>query len=300
MAMKEIKSEVTGKPYPMRQILSIAELSSSAWYDKRPRKKAFDRCKPGPRTLVSDAEILSEIHAYTKAPDFNAEGYIKIHARLKRKGLLIAKNRVYRLMKGANLLNGKTAKNGSGRAHDGQIITEHPNTMWATDGKEFHTAKEGKCWFIGVIDHFNDEIMSFHVCKRFDRYAALEPLRQAVKAEFGSVEKGICKGLGIALRSDHGSQFESGTYQKELEFLGVQHSPAFVRSPECNGIIERFHRTLNEQIFYQMNFESLDQAEIIIGDFARRYNENWLLHRLGLCSPIEYRFDYLKQNVNEH
>ena len=297
--MKEIKSEVTGKPYPMRQILSIAEFSSSAWYDKRPRKKALDRGKPGPRTLVSDAKILSEIHAYMKAPDFNSDGYIKIHARLKRKGLPIGKNRVYRLMRGAKLLNKKTEKNGSGRVHDGQIITEHPNTMWATDGKEFHTALEGKCWFIGIIDHFNDEIMSFHVCKRFDRYAALEPLRQAVKTKFGSVEKGICKGLGIALRSDHGSQFESGTYQKELEFLGVEYSPAFVRSPECNGIIERFHRTLNEQIFYQTNFESLDQAKIIIGDFVRRYNENWLLHRLGLCSPIEYRTDYLKQNVKE-
>ena len=83
--MKEIKSEVTAKPYPMRQILSIAELSSSAWFDKRPRKKASDRGKPGPRTLVSDAEILSKIHAYMKTPDFNSEGYIKIHARFEQR-----------------------------------------------------------------------------------------------------------------------------------------------------------------------------------------------------------------------
>ena len=171
--------------------------------------------------------------------------------------------------------------------------------MCATDGKELHTAQKGKSWFIRVIDHFNDEIKSFHVCKRFDRYAALEPLRQAVKTEYGSVDKGICKWLGIALRSDHGSQFESGTYQKELEFLGVEYSPALVRSPERNGIIERFHRTLHEQIFHQTNFENLDQAEIIIGGFVRNYNENWLLHRLGLCLPIEYKTDYLKQNVNE-
>lgn len=297
-AMATQRSVSTGKPYPMRQILSVAELSSSAWYDKRPRKGS-QRSKPGPRPYLSDDEVLSEIKAYLRSPDFNSEGYIKIHARLRRKGLRVGKNRVYKLMQEANLLNETIRKTGSGRIHDGSIITERPNTLWATDGKEFWTEQEGKCHFIGVIDHFDDQIMSFHLCKKFDRYAAMEPLREAIKNEFGSVDKGVCNGLGIALRSDHGSQFYSREYQKELRYLGIDYSPAFVRSPECNGIIERFHRTLNEQIFHQKRFKSLEQAEREIGIFIKAYNEKWLLHRLGLRSPIEYREAYMKQNVNE-
>jgi transposase InsO family protein len=171
--------------------------------------------------------------------------------------------------------------------------------MWATDGKEFKTDKEGKCWFIGIMDHFNDEIISFVVRKRFDRYAALEPLREAIKSEFKTINKDVCKNLGIALRSDHGSQFESAAYQNELKYLGIDYSPAFVRSPECNGIIERFHRTLNEQIFKLNKFASIEEAQIKIQDFVKKYNKKCILQRLGLQSPKDYRTNYMIQNVKE-
>jgi putative transposase len=294
--MKTLRYSITGQLFPMYLILKTAELSSSAWYDKRPRVKSDDKRKRGPKTLLSDNDVLNEINELLKNPVFYGEGYIKLHSRLKRKNINVGKNRIYRIMSAHNLLNSIGGNPGSGRAHDGTITTLQPNRMWATDGKEFKTEKEGKCWFIGVIDHFNDEIKSYHVCKTFDRFAAMEPLRNAVRSEFGSIKQGICKGLGIALRSDHGSQFDSKDYQKELEYLGLNYSPAFVRSPECNGIIERFHRTLNEQIFNHYKFEDIENADVKINKFIKEYNENWLLHRLKLKSPLEYRQIYETKN----
>ena len=38
----------------------------------------------------------------------------------------------------------------------------------------------------------------------------------------------------------------SGDFQKELRFLGIESSPAFVRASEGNGCAERFIRTLKE------------------------------------------------------
>jgi len=291
-------SSTKSKPYPMQMILKVAALSSSAWYDTRPRIKTEDKRKRGPKTLLSDNEILSQIKELLKEPLFYGEGYIKLHKRLKRKGIKVGKNRVYRIMQIHGLLNTQKGSPGSGRAHDGTIITQHPNLMWATDGKEFTTKTDGKCWFIGVIDHFNDEIKSFHVCKTFDRFAAMEPIRDAVRSEFGSIEQDICKGINIALRADHGSQFDSKDFQKEIKFLGMNYSPAFVRSPECNGIIERFHRILNEQIFLVHTFENLEEANVKISKFVKDYNENWLLHRLELNSPMEYRHKYMEKNTS--
>jgi putative transposase len=43
---------------------------------------------------------------------------------------------------------------------------------------------------------------------------------------------------GLALRHDHGSQYVSHDFQKELRFLGIEGSPAFVRAPEGNGCAE--------------------------------------------------------------
>jgi transposase InsO family protein len=52
---------------------------------------------------------------------------------------------------------------------------------------------------------------------------------------------------GVLVRHDHGSQYVSHDFQAELSFLGMKSLPSFVRSPEGNGVIERFFRTLKEQ-----------------------------------------------------
>ena len=55
---------------------------------------------------------------------------------------------------------------------------------------------------------------------------------------------------GLQLRHDHGSQFMSDDFQNEIRFLGIESSPAFVREPEGNGCIERFFKTLKEQLLW--------------------------------------------------
>ena len=99
----------------------------------------------------------------------------------------------------------------------------------------------------------------------------------------------------MAIRSDHGTQYDSVDFIKEMKFLGLTESKAFVRSPECNGIIERWHRTLNEQILSVNPFESLEQAIPIINEFVKNYNESWILHRTDYQSPIEAKKSYYSE-----
>jgi len=240
---------------------------------------------------------LNVIKAEIKNSKFCSEGYLKIKKRLEKKGITIAKHRVNNLMRENNLLSpNRPIKGGRKNKHDGIITTFEPNIMWATDGKKFYTEKEGWCWFFGVIDHFNDEIISWHIQKIGDKFAAMTPVRRAVTKRFGSLEKNICKDMQLQLRSDHGSQYTSSAFTNEMKFLGLDMSLAFVRSPECNGIIERFHKTLNEQIFDITPLESLDHAEKTISKFIDNYNNNWIFHRLNFESPIEYRENYEKKN----
>src|SRR5690348_17943459 len=62
--------------------------------------------------------------------------------------------------------------------------------------------------------------------------------------------------LGLSVRHDHGSQYMSDAFQKELEFLGAESSPAFVRAPEGNGCAERFIRTLKENLLWVRTFDT--------------------------------------------
>jgi len=54
----------------------------------------------------------------------------------------------------------------------------------------------------------------------------------------------------------------------------------------------RFHLTLGEQVLDNEIFESLEQARPVIGKFIENYNREWLIHRLHLTSPLDYREDY--------
>jgi transposase InsO family protein len=62
-----------------------------------------------------------------------------------------------------------------------------------------------------------------------------------------------------------------------------------VGEPECNGIMERWIRTLKEECLYLHNFETLAQARRVIGKFIARYNREWLLERHGYRTPAAAR-----------
>jgi len=62
-----------------------------------------------------------------------------------------------------------------------------------------------------------------------------------------------------------------------------------VGEPECNGIIERFMRTLKEECLYVHRFQTLDEARAVIGAFIEKYNNEWLIQRHGYRTPAEVR-----------
>jgi transposase InsO family protein len=133
--------------------------------------------------------------------------------------------------------------------------------------------------------------VGIHAVKRATRFEALEPLRQGVREHFGAF--GPQAAAGLRIRHDHGSQYMSDHFQKELRFLGMESSPAFVRQPEGNGCIERFFRTLKEQLLWVRHFQDLEEMQAALRDFRDRYNREWLIERLQFQSPRQARERYL-------
>ena len=152
-------------------------------------------------------------------------------------------------------------------AHAGTIITDRPDVMWGTDATRFYTEQDGWCWFFGAIDHGIDELLGWHVAKLGDRWAALEPIRQGVRHAFGDFRKDVARGL--AIRCDWGPQYIADAWINEVKWLGITISPSYVGEPQCNGVIERFMRTLKEQCLYLHRFQTLEEARRIIAAVHR-------------------------------
>ena len=61
-----------------------------------------------------------------------------------------------------------------------------------------------------------------------DRWAALEPVRQGVRAHMGGFGESVALGLG--LRHGWGSQYRARQFRTEIKWLGIRSTPAYVAS----------------------------------------------------------------------
>ncbi len=253
--MSEAMSPSALKPFGIKRVCTVWNISRAtmqrnkvlALHGAAPRKKR------GPKICLADAQVLEEIKIMLRNSPFVVEGYRKVWARLRQQSSVFsAPWRILHIMRESDLLALTRRRASPGpRTHDGTIVTQRPDEMWAIDGTSCMT------------DQGSATV--------FDR-------------EFAA---------GVALSHDHRCQFISHAFQDELRFVGIRSSPSFVRSPEGIRCVKRFIRTLKEQLLWLTRFATVDELDVALRDFAHRYNNHWILGRLGYKTPAQHRRSFL-------
>ena len=288
--MSQQTSPSTQQRYGLARVIRVWELSRSTFYARKTRRdRPATPQRRGRPPVLDDAALLVQIRAVIAESPFHGEGHRKIWARLRvGKQVRSSKRRVLRVMRAAGLLGpARQPEPIVERPHDGTIITEQPNVMWGTDATATVTLLDGQVMIFAAIDHCTAECVGIHAAIHGDRFEALEPLRQGVRDHFGTI--GAAVAAGLTLRHDNGSVYLSADFQAEVRFLGMTSSPAFVRQPEGNGCIERFFRTLKEQLLWVRHFKDVEELRQGLLAFKETYNQEWLIERLGFRSPAQAR-----------
>lgn len=127
-----------------------------------------------PRSLVSDDVLLEMIRAVIREAPFAGEGHREVTSRLRRE------------REGPRGPEAGVAPHAPG----GTIIPAAPDRLWGTDATMAYTS--GRRVGLVAVDHCDT------VAKRGDRFAATEPIYDAVRERFGEIAP------GIALRHDWG------------------------------------------------------------------------------------------------
>ena len=287
-------SPAAGRPYGVERVCRVFEYPRSSFYQRQAFERVPEADRPvplkrGPKTPLSDEELLVEIRADLEASPFQGEGHRKVRARLKvLRNIRVSNKRVLRLMKENRLLSPYRGRIGQPLEHDGTIVTDAPNVMWGTDGTRILTLDEGWVWLFAAVEHWNAECVGWHVIKDGSRYQALQPIAMGLQNLFGSLGPDVARGL--ALRMDHGTQYLSDHFLNQIRYWGIQPSFAFVEQPQTNGVAERFNRTLKEQAIYGRVFRNADEVRLAVADFVARYNNHWRLEKLGyLLMPAKLR-----------
>jgi transposase InsO family protein len=293
--MSEARSETTGRRYGVERVCAAWDVPRSTFYARRTGRQSpttTAATRRGPRPPISDETLVEYIRTDLNRTPFIGEGYRKVWARLRvLDGVRVGRKRVLRLMRTHQLLSPHRRASNEAKPHDGTITTEAPNILWGTDGARVFTVEDGWGWVFVAVEHFNAECVGYHVCKKGDRFAALEPVAMGLVEHYGSVAAGVARGL--AVRMDHGTQYLSDHFLKQLRFWGIAPSFAFVAEPQTNGVAERFIRTLKEQAIYGRVFRNLGELRTAVAAFVRRYNAEWLVEKLDFQSPQEARAGFM-------
>lgn len=157
----------------------------------------------------------------------------------------------------------------------GEIETEHPGYLGAQDTFYVGTLKGvGRIYQQTFIDTYS-KVAS---CKLYDRKNALvaaDLLNDRVLPMFEA--EGIKL---LRILTDRGSEYcgnlQHHEYELYLAVENIDHTKTRARSPQTNGICERFHRTILDE-FYRVAFrkkiyQSLEELQADLDEWVKDYN----------------------------
>jgi putative transposase len=97
------------------------------------------------------------------------------------------------------------------------------------------------------------------------------------------------------LRSDNGLIFQSRRFRAACQDYRLRQEFITPYTPEQNGIVERFFRSLKEECVWQHSFPSFVEARRAVRRWIGWYNERRPHQALGYLSPRQYRAQQLQR-----
>jgi len=140
---------------------------------------------------------------------------------------------------------------------------------------------DGWCYLFNVIDVFTRQWVGYS----FDTTASKESAIQSVLNSLASSKADATK---LTIRVDNGSQYRSKSFRESMKALGIRVEFIYVHTPEQNGHIESFHKTLKKEYIWVNDFTSYQDAEEVIRMAHNDYNHSRIHSALGYKTPDEF------------
>ena len=133
-----------------------------------------------------------------------------------------------------------------------------------------------------MVDCFTRKWIAYAFDVNATRDIAIDSITNAVAAE-----KPDCSRLRI--RTDNGNQYTSHDFRKTVHALGISKREfIWKNTPEQNGHIESFHKTLKKEYLWPREFANYQEAEQALADAFVDYNTQRIHSSIGYVTPAEF------------
>jgi transposase InsO family protein len=240
---------------------------------KRPRYTAAEVVLKGIRRVIDDNP---------------AWGVRKVWATLRAEGLKVSRKRIWALMHAHGLVLARDSEPGEPRR--GHVAVPEPNRRLATDLTTVWTRRDGVVAIVPTIDCGCRSVLALEVTKDQHGPAVLASVELALVAAFGRPAN---VPDGVELRTDHGPQYTGADCEALVGDWHLLHTYAPVGRPTGNAVVERFIRTMKEEVVWLRDWESADELRAALVRWLERYNEARPHQSLAWKTPARYRAEKL-------
>lgn len=189
----------------------------------------------------------------------------------------VSESTVYRVLKREGLIRESNVQSFPAQKEYHTKPTE-VNEQWQTDATYLHVQGWGWFYLISVLDDYSRKIIAWKLQNSMTGEDFAEVIEDACR--IAKVKKENMPNLV----SDRGPALISGELANYLDEKGIYHILASPYHPQTNGKIERYHKSLKEQVKLYV-YDCPNELKSEIGKFINEYNKRRYHESLGNVAP---------------
>lgn len=219
--------------------------------------------------LESEQDAIIEFSLAHPLDGYRRLTYMMIDADI----VAVSASSVYRVLKGADLLNkwkGKSSSKG-----DGFVQPLQPHEHWHVDISYINI--RGTFYYLcSILDGFSRYIVHWEIREKMQE-RDVETIIQRAREKFPGVSPRII--------SDNGPQFIARDFKEFIRVCGMSHVRTSPNYPQSNGKLERWHKSLKNDCIRPKTPLSLEDARAAVTGFVQHYNNVRLHSAIGYITP---------------
>ena len=254
----------------LNKALALCGVSKKAWYHI-----------PKPRNMPPDPEVQDAVRKIARSrPTYGTRRMAAQASRVLDRP--VNRKAVHRIFKMLGWTQPSRTKREIIRANKKPPRPKAPNQFWESDMSYIWCGTDGWGYCFNVIDVFTRQWLAFVLDGRATRHQAIMAVTGAVAATGRPLLP------GLTLRVDNGSQYTSREFRSSMAALGITLEYIYVNTPEQNGHIESFHKTLKKEYVWPHEFADIREAREAIQAAFHDYNHDRIHSALEYLTPSEF------------
>ena len=264
--------------YPVSAQCEILGVPRSTYYAMRGRAEPAEAPDPAAEEVAAAFEESRGRY-----------GARKIEASLARRGIVLSRRRIGRIMKGKGLVSAyanakfKPSRSGADEVDVPNIVNREfdGHSPWTHVVSDLAYVRVGArwCYVCLLIDLHNREIVGHAAGERKD--AGL------VKSAFAALSFPL-DDIEVFQR-DRGPEFNNAAIDELLDVFEITRSLSAKGCPYDNSVDESTNKILKAEFVYRERFSTLRELQAKLSDYVNWYNNFRLHSTLGYMSPVEFR-----------